>query len=345
MVTGGWLADGVLAAAALVLAFAQGEEAASRNVYLLFIPMVWSAARRGLTGAAVMAFLLQAGVIAAVQILGLVTVTVIDLQQLIAVLALVGFFIGVMADEQQRAAVALKQTLHLAAAGKIAATLTHELNQPMAALTAYGNACEYLLATGQTGVQLQQAIGRMVAEAHRAANVVRGLRDFFRTGATHLEPLGLAQLIEESCAPFMARAAARGIQLNLVPFSPLLIWADRVQLEIVLRNLIGNALDAVEGSNSTLPQQKWVEISARRLSHQKRVVVTVANAGVGLAADQLESIFEPFVSGKSGGLGLGLAISRAMIEAHGGKIWADLNLAQSATQLSFELDADERNHE
>lgn len=313
--TGGYAA---LAITMLWVTFGNGASAEFQYFYFLFLPVIWAAARQGLSGAATSAFILQAGIIFAVEWLNLVAVTVLEFQMLGAVLALVGFFIGVVVDEQRLAVDKLKQTLHLAAAGEMAAALAHELNQPMTALAAYGNACEYLLARGETGEVLRDAIRRMVAESTRAAEVVRRVRDFFRTGATRLESINVGSLISSAASRFTERAISDGVELE-VTTAPSTVLVDRLQIELVLRNLLANAFDAVALQTEG---KKCINVTVKTETANSLTVV-VRDSGHGLSASAVGSLFEPFASSKSSGLGLGLVISRALVEAHGGKLWAE----------------------
>lgn len=307
---------GALAALALWIAFGLGGAGEFQYFYLLFLPIVWAAARHGMPGAAVAAFFLQAGIIVAVQWQNLVAVTVFELQTLGAMLACVGFFIGTVVDEKQRVSDELRQTLRLAAAGEMAAALAHELNQPLTALSAYGSACQKLLELGGDAGQLRTAVGRMVEESHRAAEVVRRLRDFFRTGATQLEPIDLGELVATVAEQFATRAARQSIELVTEVSANDRILADRLQLEVVLRNLLDNACDAVAEQP---PGQRRVVLRSQRRGRAE-LALRVADSGRGVAAERAAGLFKAFQSSKSSGLGLGLAISRAIAEAHGGSL-------------------------
>ncbi len=205
-----------------------------------------------------------------------------------------------------------------AAAGEMGGALSHELNQPLTAMAAYGSACEQLLERGADDIQFREVIRKMIKEADRAANVVRRLRDFFRTGATHLERIPLNELIEAVSAPFSTKAATAGIDFVVGTVPPAIVNADRLQIEVVLRNLLANALEALAGSDAAL---RRVTLDAS-VEEGGRVVIEVADTGPGLPESIAEQIFEPFRSTKSSGLGLGLAISRAIAEAHGGTLTA-----------------------
>jgi len=315
-----WEALGQISVTALALWIAFGHGAEFKYFYVLFLPIVWAAARQGLAGAVLGAAIIQVGIAGAVQWVGLAPVAVFEIQMLAVVLALVGFFVGVVVDEQQRISAELRQTLRLAAAGEMAGAIAHELNQPLTAVSAYGSACETLLEQGETGERLKDAIRRMVGESVRAAEVIRRLRDFFRAGTTRLEPIALADLLTSAAAPFVNRAAPNGIAFSVSGIPDSVVLGDRPQLEIVIRNLLSNAFDAVSAG----PREgRSVRLSAE-LQSPDRICIAVEDSGPGLSSAAASRLFEPFSSSKASGLGLGLAISRAIAEAHGGALWTEL---------------------
>ncbi len=303
----------------LGVAFGLGAEAEFKYFYLLFLPLAWAAATQGLAGAMLAAAVLQIGVILGVEWLGYSAISVLEVQVLAAALALFGFFLGVLVDEKARLSQELRQTLRLAAAGEMAGALAHELNQPLTALTAYGAACEALLADGDQA-RLREVVGRMVAESARAAEVLRRLRDFFRTGATQLAPVGLDDLLAPVLAAFRDKAAKAGVDFTVdsgaLPVG--LLLADRLQLEVVLRNLLANAFEAVESRPAGERR-----VGLRVAVEAESVCLSVEDSGPGLSEAQVARLFEAFQSSKSRGLGLGLVISRAIVENHGGRLWAE----------------------
>ena len=320
-----------LAICVLYLVFGSIETSSFKHFYFLFLPVIWAASRQGLYGTALMVFVLQAGIGALVKWNNAVNIAVPELQMLDAVLALVGFSIGLAVDELRQVAGDLKQSLRLAAAGEMAAALAHELNQPLTALGAYGKACEFLVERGETGEMLKSAIQRMIAESGRAAEVVRRLRDFFRTGAMKLEPVDAGQLVSGVSQQFFAQLREHGVELRINDMPPLAMLADRLQIELVLRNLIANALEAVQEQPAGVPRR--ITLSARLLDSQRRGVrtqgsclqLTVEDSGKGVSEALAARLFEPFVSSKASGLGLGLVLSRAIMEAHGGSLWAEVS--------------------
>lgn len=304
----------------LWLAFVPGAAVHFRYFYILFLPLVWAASRQGIAGAVFCASLLQVGMLLAGWVWDAQAVSVFELQMRSLLLAIVGFLIGVAVDEQRRAAADLRHTLRLASAGEMAAALAHELNQPLTALAAYGAASEHLLQRDGGSEQLRDVIRRMVRESARAAEVVRRLRDFFRTGSTQLEHFRLKDLIDTCLQQFAEKSAGAGVEVACGAIPAVTLHADRLQIEVVLRNLVANAFDAVSANPEG---QRRISVTAD-LKGGNQLHIGVEDNGPGLAADVSNKVFEPFVSTKSSGLGLGLAISRAIAEAHGGSLVFEL---------------------
>lgn len=306
--------------AVLVFALARVDSMELRYLPVLFLPIAWAAARQGLAGAVLTTSLVQSGIILATRLLGFSALTLLELQVLMVVLALSGFLIGVVVDEKQRLDSELRQTLRLAAAGEMAGALAHELHQPLTALLAYARACQQLLRRGESGDRLCEVIDRVVSESIRAADVVSRLRDFFRTGSTRLERIWLRELLSATAAGFAVQAQQQEVELVLEPAPPHALWADRMQLEVVLRNLIANAFEATAGGASG---RRQVRLSAQP-EGTGRVCIVVEDNGPGVSDEMASRLFEAFQSSKASGLGLGLAISRAIVEAHGGSLWAEI---------------------
>jgi signal transduction histidine kinase len=308
----------MLAILTLWIAFDLGASANFRYFYILFLPLVWAASRQGMAGAVVCALSLQLGMLMAGQWQAAQEVSVFELQMRAAMLALVGFLIGVSVDDLRRATAELRQSLRLAAAGEMAAALAHELNQPLTALSAYGSACERLLTEEPGGERLREAIRRMVGEAVRAAEVVSRLRDFFRTGSTRIERVTAEGLVAAATGPFVSKARQDGIDLVISHSPAVHLLVDCLQMEVVLRNLLANAFDAVRLRPAG---DRRVRLSAELSG--RVLILRVEDNGAGIVDGMKDRLFEPFVSSKSSGLGLGLAISRAIVEAHGGILVAE----------------------
>ncbi|HEX6361654.1 MAG TPA: ATP-binding protein [Albitalea sp.] len=304
--------------------FGRSTEELFKFFYLLFLPVVWGAARFGVVGAVGASALVQLLLIVAVQSLPYRPLTVFELQVLMAALAATGLLLGTTVDEREEAQRALQASLHLAAAGDMAAALAHELNQPLTALSAYARASQLLarrLGAADEGSAhpLAEVTGKLVGEANRASEVVGRLRDFFRERATELQPTDLAALVREVVEAQAAHAAAMHVRLDVRCEAPLpAVWLDRVQIAVVLRNLVANALDAAR--QSARPDA-WVAVRAH--ADTRQLTVEVHDSGPGLPVEDVTRVFESRRSSKPGGMGIGLGISRAIVLAHGGRLWAE----------------------
>jgi signal transduction histidine kinase len=300
------------------------------HFYALFVPLIWIAARGGMNGAIVATLIVQLGVVAAIHAEPGLALPVVEIQALVAALTLTGLYLGMMVDERARANESLRQTLRLAAAGDMAGAIAHELNQPLTALANYGHSALMLVASNDPrATELPAIIEKMMKESQRAAEVVRRLRDFFRSGTTRLEPVAADEVAAavQGIAAQIIGARPFAVEVSAEPELPDL-FVDRLQVELVIRNLVANAVEAVEGQCSG---ERRIAVQLTRHGEQ-RMSLIVRDSGPGLGRDMVERVFEPFVSGKSTGMGLGLAISRAIAEAHGGAL-----VARAAKHGEFEL--------
>jgi signal transduction histidine kinase len=285
--------------------------------FVLFLPLIWIAARQGLVGAAAGLMFIQVGLIIVVQASDTNAGTLLELQARMLGLSVTGLLLGVVVDERERAQESLRQSLRLAAAGEMAAALAHEVNQPLTALVTYGRACEHMLAQAPADMtQLTQTVGKISEQAQRVGAIVKRLRDFLRSGTMNLERLAPGDFLAAMRTAFAAEAKTDGIVL-MVKVEPDL---PRVlELEIVLRNLIANALDAIR---ETRPVRREIRLEAT-IVEGGFVRLSVIDSGPGIPPMMRERLFQPFSTSKSHGMGLGLAISRAIVKAHGGRLWAE----------------------
>jgi C4-dicarboxylate-specific signal transduction histidine kinase len=174
----------------------------------------------------------------------------------------------------------------------------------------------------------------MGVEVGRASDVVRRLRDFFRTGAARMERLAVADLVRGALEPSRTRLQRHGIALAVrVPEAPLHVLGDRVQLEVVIHNLVGNSIDALARAGASRR-----EISLRVVQRGAEAELRVEDSGPGVAPELMPRLFTPFVTSKADGMGLGLAISRYIAEAHGGRLWAEPRPSGAAFCLALPLD-------
>lgn len=292
----------------------------ARLFYLLFVPLIWIATRDGMNGAVVATALVQIGVVIGIRSGEGPVLPVLELHALVATFTLTALYLGMMVDERERAAEGLRQSLRLAAAGEMAGAIAHEVNQPLTALSNYGESALMLIDRGGTAdPALADIVRRMLRESWRAAEVVRRLRDFFRSGTTHLAPLSTAELLAtvHRIGQQVLGAQTRILTARQEDELPAL-YVDPLQIEVVVRNLMVNARDAMSDCDE---RTRRIDVRVRRHDADSLCVV-FTDSGPGLSTQMRERVFEPFVSGKASGMGLGLAISRAIAEAHGGSLEA-----------------------
>lgn len=325
------LAQAAATLLALWFVFGRHAEDHFKYFYLLFLPLVWTAGRSGMVGAALAAAAIQAGVMVGIYFTGHRALDVFELQGVLIALAIVGYFLGVTVDERERAAGDLRQSLRLAAAAEMAGALAHELNQPLAALTSYARAGQLLLKDpAVTPQRITETLDKVGGEARRAADVVRRLREFYRSGVKKTERVSLESIVDAVMRSLEPRAQAAGIAMRREGDAGLPeITADPLQIEVVLRNLLTNALEAVAG----LPAERR-HVTVELAREPRHLRVRVLDSGPGIPPEQSERLFEAFASTKATGMGLGLALSRAVIEAHGGRLWA---VHGSGGELCFTL--------
>jgi two-component system, LuxR family, sensor kinase FixL len=322
-----WWSIVVVTALAIVGVFARPTEEQFKYFYLLFLPVVWGAARYGVNGAVWSSAMVQITVMMAVHSAEYSPITVFELQLLVAVLAATALLLGATVDEREEAARALRASLRLAAAGDMAAALAHELNQPLTAMSTYAHASQVLaeqILRGDPGPAgpLVDVMGKLDEESRRAAEVVKRLRNFFRDRATELQHTPLQGVLEDASRAHIARALALQVSLtwSCEPLNAS-VWLDPVQIGVVLRNLLANALDAAAEAGGRAEAGAWVSLDARQDGAD--IVVAVTDSAPGLQGEETALVFERRWSDKPGGMGVGLAISRSIIEAHGGRLWAE----------------------
>ncbi|MEO5669066.1 MAG: ATP-binding protein [Ramlibacter sp.] len=317
-----WWLSTAMTVACLWIVFGRGEQDYFEYFYLLLLPVVWASARYGVAGAVMSSLVTQLGLLVAVQVALSQDITVFQLQALMAASTMIALLVGVLIDERTRAVSELRSSVRFAAAGQMAAALAHELSQPLTALNNYAHACRTLAASKSLSVQQRKQLSditqSMAGEAQRAGDVVKRLRDFFKSGTTSLELVLPQTTIHEAVNAHVRFAEQLGVVIESdidVTMPP--AWVDPLQIALVLRNLLANA---IESASSTVAD-KHVLVRARH--DRGRLLVEVRDSGPGVDPGRLPSLFEALPSAKPGGLGVGLSICRAIIEAHGGKLWAE----------------------
>jgi two-component system sensor kinase FixL len=247
------------------------------------------------------------------------------------------FFTGFVRDltEQQQTEAQLRELqselIHmsrLSAMGEMASALAHELNQPLAAISNYMNGSRRLLeaSADPNRAKIENALNKAAEQAVRAGQIIRRLRDFVSRDESEKRVESLAKLVEEAGALGLTGSREQGVLLRF-DLNPQFdrVMVDRVQIQQVLVNLFRNAMEAMQ--NAPL-QELSVTSSA---APDAMIEMMVSDTGSGFSDDATKKLFQTFFTTKPNGMGVGLSISRSIIEAHGGKMWAETNPSGGAT--------------
>jgi C4-dicarboxylate-specific signal transduction histidine kinase len=213
--------------------------------------------------------------------------------------------------------------------GELAASIAHEVNQPLAALAANAGAALRWLGAAPANIgEACESLRHITRDVNRASEVIARIRTFLGRSTPQKAELRIDEVVREAAALMQGEAQAKGAALALAPAAELPpVVADRIQLQQVIVNLTLNALEAMEAAHA---QSGVVEIGVARHRHDE-LLVSVKDTGPGLELQHAEKIFDAFFTTKPGGLGMGLAISRSIVEAHGGSLWATHNPGAGAT--------------
>jgi len=249
-------------------------------------------------------------------------------------------FVGIIHDitnrhrAEQRVAELQSELLHvtrLSAMGQMASALAHELNQPLAANMNYIKAALRTSEGAHDPVLVRELLTKAAAQTTRAGQIIRRLRDFIEKGhSIHLME-NLNEVVEEALGLALVGTAVANVTV-LRAFAPGLVPVsmDKIQIQQVVLNLVRNAIEAMRGCPVA-----QLTISTRAFD-KDTVLVSVEDTGIGLEPDVFEKLFQPFVTTKDTGMGIGLSVCRSIIEAHRGRIWAEKR-AGGGTSFMFQL--------
>jgi signal transduction histidine kinase len=228
----------------------------------------------------------------------------------------------------RRAQADLAHAARVATLGELTATIAHEVNQPLAGVVSSGNACLRWLASEPPNIEnARQSVNRIVRDAHRASEVIGRVRSLAKKAPPEKEWLNINDAVIETLSLTRTEAAQHGASLrsqlsdDIPP-----VWADRIEVQQVILNLIINGIEAVSAVGNG--QRDVLVTTAKDKSDD--VLLTVCDTGAGLDPAKHEHIFDAFYTTKREGMGMGLAVSRSIIEAHGGRLWASQNEPRGA---------------
>ena len=238
-----------------------------------------------------------------------------------------GFLKDVSARQQseqrlQELQAELVHVARLSAMGEMASAIAHELNQPLTAIINYAQTARAVVKRrpGEDAGGLASLLKKTVEQADRAGQIIRRLRQFIAKGETDRALEDINTVVEEASALALVGTRGKGIAVRRVlgeGLPPVLL--DKIQIHQVITNLIRNSVDALDGV-----KQREIVISTRRAG-QDSIEITIADSGPGLAPEVADRLFQPFVTTKPAGLGIGLSICRSIVDAHGGRLFASDN--------------------
>jgi two-component system sensor histidine kinase TtrS len=224
-------------------------------------------------------------------------------------------------EELQRHHQELAHVIRLSTMGEMASGMAHELNQPLAAVVSYcGTAISLVESLPEPSQQLREILERASEQAQRASSIIRHLREFVSKESDLKQPLDLDQVIKGLKVILGSELKSSKVRLeHHLDGRGRKVMANKVQIEQVLVNLVRNSIEAIHSMQTNAGKV----ILETHLLKDGSIEVTVTDNGPGIDAGMIGKLFNPFQTSKASGMGMGLSISRSIIEAHGGRIWAD----------------------
>ncbi len=234
----------------------------------------------------------------------------------------------------QKAQAELAHITRMTTMGELTASIAHEVNQPLTAVLNNANACLDLLPKGAPHLEeVRDALTEIIDDADRASAVIARVRQLARKAPFERTPLNLSEVITDVLALARYESALRRVTIRTeLPEELPLVSGDRVQLQQVLLNLVVNGMDAM---NTVEESRRVLIICGRRETRDGMpgALLSVQDSGTGLKPEEMDRLFEAFYTTKPHGMGMGLAISRSIIEAHAGRLWAETNQGAGAIFL------------
>ena len=326
-------------ALALFVVFVVATHGHLHVFYLLLLPIIWVSLRHGLPWSAMVVLATQLALISAATILGYQESEFLAFQFLSLTLAATGLLVGAVVTERLRADLNLRRQraelermARLTTAGALGTAVVHQISQPLATIATYAHACrQMLLFDSVDRTILSETMAKAEAEVLRAGMIVERLRDFFSNGRSTLSSVNLEEVVRDIIAVLTADTCLSTVDIQLYVLSSSPVCVDRIQIEQVLVNLIRNAIDA-----TTRVDRAATCVRVRLSNTRDWMEVAVEDDGLGISSESAERLFEPFETSKHNGMGLGLWLSRELVEGHGGRLWWDPDCA-AGTRFVFRL--------
>ena len=301
--------------------------------YLLFLPIIWVAMREGYVAVALALVTVQLALATLTAFVGYGAKDFAILQLLMLVLSITGLLLGAVTTERLNAALLLRQQqtelarmADFARVGAMGMELAHEISQPLSTVATYLHSARRLLQSGVAGEPVLDAMMNAEAEAQRAREVLERIRDFVSTGALDLQALDLSALADKIVALCREEATSRGIRIESETIHPIPpVKGDRIQIEQLLNNLVANAIDAA----SERPDAHG-HVVVRVAARDDAVVIEVEDNGPGVAPELAPRIFDAYQTTKPRGMGLGLPLSKRIVQRHAGRLWWEPNRPEGA---------------
>jgi C4-dicarboxylate-specific signal transduction histidine kinase len=228
----------------------------------------------------------------------------------------------------------LTRVARITTIGELTASIAHEVNQPLAAVVANADACVAWLALEPPNlVEARAAAARSTLGATRASDVIGRIRSLISKEAPRRGQVQINEIVEEAVALGELQAQRHGVsvELELTPDLPEIL-GDRIQLQQVILNLMRNGIESMTGIGNR-PRRLIIRSGEQEAA---QILVAIQDSGIGVNAEVMDRLFEPFFTTRSQGIGMGLPISRSIIEAHGGRLWAE-STADQGSVFQFTL--------
>jgi two-component system, LuxR family, sensor kinase FixL len=325
----------------LVFAFIHGAPSAYAYhlFYLLFLPTIWIGMRAGYVGVAIALLATQTAFFMTASHIGFSANDFDQFQILMLVLSITGLILGATVTERERANQKLREqqeelvrvSAH-ATAGALGMLLAHELSQPLSTVATYAVAARRMLQSGAGPEPVIDALSKAEAEAQRTREVLERIRDLVSVGRLQPRPLSLVDAALKIRALCVEGANARGVDIAVESVRPIpLVEGDPIGIEQVLNNIVGNAVDAAAERRDARGR-----VLVRVIDRDGWAIVQVDDNGPGVAPEMAESLFQAYQTSKPRGMGLGLTLSRRIVQQHGGRIWWQ-PIAPEGTRFVVEL--------